>query len=262
MTSRCTRARRHRLHGPTTHIGYRHHKPRAREFFQADIKTTSGPFEAEHQLGHIERSVYAVIVRFSRQGRSAVTDPCTSSLGDEDRGTLIQVARNAISHELYQHVPMEVDVDRFALALRQTRAAFVTLRINSQLRGCIGTLEAHQPLVLDVARNAAAAAFADRRFPRLTRDEFRRVNIHISILSPPEPIDFASEADLLGQLRPGVDGLILTELTLRGTFLPDVWHEVREAQQFLQHLKMKAGLPADYWSDTIRIERYTTESIP
>ena len=104
-------------------------------------------------MGHIERSVYAVIVHFSQQGQTAVTDPCIPSLGDEDRDTLIQVARNAISHELYQHVPMEADVDRFALALRQTRATFVTLQIDGQLRGCMGTLEARRPLVLDVALN-------------------------------------------------------------------------------------------------------------
>jgi AmmeMemoRadiSam system protein A len=146
--------------------------------------------------------------------------------------------------------------------LRLLRATFVTLHVDEKLRGCIGTLEARRTLVEDVASNAYGAAFRDTRFPTLTWPEFERLDIHISILSLPEPVQFSSEADLLAQLRPQVDGLIIEEGINRGTFLPSVWEQLPEPREFLRHLKHKAGLPADYWSSRIRVQRYTTESIP
>jgi hypothetical protein len=84
--------------------------------------------------------------------------------------------------------------------------------------------------------------------------------VQISVLSPPEPLAFASEAELLALLRPGVDGLILDDRGRRGTFLPSVWAQLPEAREFLAHLKRKAGLPADHWSATLTVARYTTES--
>jgi len=134
--------------------------------------------------------------------------------------------------------------------------------VETSLRGCIGTLEPQWALVLDVAKNARAAAFEDPRFPALTWPEFDRLEAHVSVLSMPEPMQFESEEDLLAQLRPGVDGLILEESFYRGTFLPAVWESLAEPQEFLRHLKQKAGLHPDYWSDTIKVQRYTTESIP
>jgi len=146
--------------------------------------------------------------------------------------------------------------------LQEERASFVTLTIDGNLRGCIGMLEACRPLVEDVAENACAAAFADPRFEPLSEREFRQIDIHISVLSPPEEMEFNSEADLLAQLRPGVDGLILQDGGRRGTFLPSVWEELPDADLFLMHLKMKAGLPTTHWSDTLRVFRYTAEYFP
>jgi AmmeMemoRadiSam system protein A len=123
-------------------------------------------------------------------------------------------------------------------------------------------LEACRPLAEDVAENARAAAFEDPRFPPLTLPELAKLEIHISILSPSEEMVFSSESDLLRQIRPGVDGLILQEGFRRGTFLPSVWAELPEKELFLTHLKLKAGLPADYWSDTLRVFRYTTDCFP
>jgi len=122
-------------------------------------------------------------------------------------------------------------------------------------------LEACRPLVEDVAENAVAAAFHDPRFPPLSRDEFDDLKISISVLSPPEEMSFSSEADLLSQIRPGIDGLILQEGFQKGTFLPSVWEELPETEMFFEHLKLKAGLPAGYWSDTLRVFRYTAEYI-
>ena len=187
-------------------------------------------------------------------------DETTYNLSDEDRSTLLAGARQAIGHELYQYVSLKIDPAAFSPPLRRPGATFVTLNIESQLRGCIGSLEPRRPLILDVARNAASAAFADPRFPRLDRNEFKQIEIEISILSPAVPIEFHSEEDLIRQLRPDTDGLILIEGGHRGTFLPSVWKQITEPAKFLQHLKMKAALPVDYWSDTIRMLRYTTRS--
>ncbi|MGD8569367.1 MAG: AmmeMemoRadiSam system protein A [Gammaproteobacteria bacterium] len=186
------------------------------------------------------------------------------SLSEEDRATLHKVARASIQYTLKQgrkaRYETTLELSDYPQPLQQMRATFVTLHMGNDLRGCIGTLEARQPLVLDVAHNARAAAFEDPRFPPLTTQEFAGIFVHISVLSVPEPISFESQQDLLRQLRPGTDGLILTAGYRKGTFLPSVWESLPTAEQFLAHLKQKAGLPADYWSDAIRIERYTTES--
>jgi AmmeMemoRadiSam system protein A len=146
--------------------------------------------------------------------------------------------------------------------LREPQASFVTLHLDESLRGCIGSLEARRPLVEDVMQNAYGAAFEDPRFPVLTLEEFERLNIHLSILSPPEPMVCSSEADLAAQLRPHVDGLVIEEGWRRGTFLPSVWEQLSDPYLFLRHLKRKAGLPEDYWSQTLRIMRYTVEAVP
>ncbi len=129
------------------------------------------------------------------------------------------------------------------------------------MRGCIGTLEAFRPLAEDIAHNAYAAAFQDPRFPPVDASEVDGLDIHLSLLTPAEPMSFQSEQDLLVQLRPGVDGLILAEGGRRGTFLPSVWEQLPEPAQFLEHLKLKAGLPKTYWSDSIRVFRYETEGV-
>lgn len=173
---------------------------------------------------------------------------------------LLDIARRSIEHGLYHGEPLHVDPAEYAPALRDQRATFVTLQILGTLRGCIGTLAAVRPLVSDVAFHAHAAAFGDPRFPPLRPDEFGQLEIHVSILSLPEPLSFESEADLLRQIRPGTDGLILEEGWHRGTFLPSVWESLPDPVDFLRHLKRKAGLPADYWSGKLKVQRYTTEA--
>ncbi len=180
-------------------------------------------------------------------------------LTDTDRATLREIARNSIAFGLQHGTAAPVTVTDYGAALQEPGACFVTLTIDDQLRGCIGSLQAYRPLVEDVSHNAFAAAFQDPRFSHLNRQEFERLQLHISILSTPEPIKFKDEQDLLTQLRPGVDGLVLEEGFYRGTFLPQVWDSLPEPQQFLWHLKQKAGLPPDYWSKTIKMQRYTVE---
>jgi len=172
------------------------------------------------------------------------------------------VAREAIRYGLDKHGPMPVNLSLYPDSLKVTRASFVTLLKEHRLRGCIGHLEATQPLVRDVAENAFAAAFQDPRFAPLEAAELEQLEIHVSLLTPAEPIEVESESDLIAKLRPGIDGLILQEGYHRGTFLPSVWEQLPEPALFLRHLKMKAGLASDYWSDRVRVSRYTTESFP
>lgn len=181
-------------------------------------------------------------------------------LGAEARRILLAVATRSIRHGLADGGPLQVRAEDFEPPLRELRASFVTLTHRGALRGCIGHLQAVSPLVIDVAHNAFAAAFRDPRFPPLAERELVDVEIHISVLTPAEPMNFASEQDLIGQLQPGVDGLILQDGYRQGTFLPSVWESLRDPASFLAHLKLKAGLPADYWSDTLTVSRYRTES--
>ncbi|MBU0455873.1 MAG: AmmeMemoRadiSam system protein A [Pseudomonadota bacterium] len=180
---------------------------------------------------------------------------------EQDRKILLKLAKDSIQYALSHHAMMDVTLDQLPEKLHETRASFVTLLMDHSLRGCIGSLIAYQPLALDVVKNAYSAAFSDPRFPAVSLQEVDRIEIHISVLSALEPISFESEEDLIRQLRPGVDGLVLTEQGMKGTFLPSVWESLPKPKNFLQHLKLKAGLPLNYWSNTITVERYTTESI-
>jgi AmmeMemoRadiSam system protein A len=183
-----------------------------------------------------------------------------SALADVDRAILLDVARQSIQSGLAYQCPLEVEPADYPESLRLQRATFVTLTIEQRLRGCIGILEARLPLVKDVAEHAFAAAFEDPRFPPLGQAEFSDLELHISVLSPSEPIHFRSEEDLLAQLRPNVDGLILRLGQRRATFLPSVWESLSEPFLFVTQLKQKAGLPLDFWSDELQFERYITES--
>jgi AmmeMemoRadiSam system protein A len=174
---------------------------------------------------------------------------------------LLNLAKQSITHGVKQGVPLFVDVKKYDAVLQLVRAVFVTLKKNHMLRGCIGTLEASEPLVKAVVHYAFASAFHDARFPPVTADELKALSVHISVLTPPAALTFTSEEDLLHQLRPSVDGLILIEKQHIGTFLPSVWSELPDPGSFLHHLKIKAGLPGEYWSETISIQRYTVDLI-
>jgi len=184
-----------------------------------------------------------------------------ASLASDLRVELLRVASDAIAAGL-RGTRLGVRLSDFHESLCQPRASFVTLHGEGRLRGCIGNLDADRPLVEDVTHNAYAAAFEDPRFPPLIAAEFAGLTIHLSILSIPEPMHFSSEADLIAQLRPHRDGLILEEGRARGTLLPSVWTDVPQAELFLRHVKRKAGLSPDYWSRTLIIKRYVVESVP
>jgi AmmeMemoRadiSam system protein A len=183
------------------------------------------------------------------------------SFTESERQTLLDTAWAAIQQGLSTGRPMLVNTADYAPALHVEQASFVTLMHHQRLRGCIGSLQATLPLIVDVAQHAYAAAFQDPRFPPVQADELAQLRLHISVLNPPRPLFVSSEAELWVALRPGEDGVILQEGTHRSTFLPSVWDSLPAPVEFMRHLKQKAGLPPDYWSDSIKVWRYTTESV-
>jgi len=177
----------------------------------------------------------------------------------EDHGRkLVQIARRSISAALAARgEPGAPAVDE--PWLRESRASFVTLMQGEELRGCVGALEAQRPLAQDVAENARAAAFEDARFKPLTPEEFGDIDIEVSLLSTPKQLPFESHAELIARLRPGVDGIILeySGEGKRATFLPQVWEGLPDPEQFIAHLKRKAGIAADTDIRRCRVKRYT-----
>ncbi len=178
----------------------------------------------------------------------------------EERGkVLLRIARAALAQALGspQPVPLPV-INPDDPWLREPGATFVTLRrADGELRGCVGSIEAHRPLAEDVAHNAVAAAFHDGRFPPLAPRELAEISLEVSLLSHPEPLPALSEAEALRLLRPGIDGVILEYRGSRGTFLPQVWEQLPTPRAFLDHLATKAGLPRGFWAPEVRLSRYT-----
>jgi len=175
---------------------------------------------------------------------------------DRDLGrALLAIARDAIGAEL----GLAGQNGERHPALVAPGATFVTLRLDGELRGCIGSLEARRALGADVRENAVAAAFRDPRFPPLVVDEFPRTSVEVSLLSAHEPIVFDDDEHLFGQLRPGVDGVVLQYGRQRATFLPQVWESLPEPRAFVAALKHKAGLPAGVGSTGFRVARYTVD---
>lgn len=178
----------------------------------------------------------------------------------EERQALLCVARASIEHSL-RGEKLRIEPTEYGERLRDPCASFVTLILRGELRGCVGSLEAKRPLVVDVAHNARAAAFDDPRFPALTREEGEQLELHISVLSALEPIASTREGDVIRVLRPGVDGVVIEEGRLRATYLPTVWDSLPEPREFLRQLKRKAGLSPDHWSARVRVRRYTIQRI-
>ena len=125
--------------------------------------------------------------------------------------------------------------------LAQNSATFVTLTLNNQLRGCIGSLQAYRPLLDDLISNAHAAAFEDPRFYELTLDEFKKVKIEISILSTPLEVIYKDIEDLKSKIKPNIHGVILQKDGRRSTFLPQVWEQVPSFEEFFSHLCYKGS---------------------
>lgn len=173
-----------------------------------------------------------------------------------DRGAaLLKVARGAIEAALGGP-----PVTKPALAqLDEPGACFVSLKQGGALRGCIGNLRASPSLFAAVIHNAEAAALQDPRFSPLRRDELARTRIEISLMSPMSPIPAATREELLKHLRPGVDGLVLSSGPHSAVFIPAVWDDIQDANEFVDHLLAKGRFPRGRWPADMRAERFTAE---
>lgn len=175
--------------------------------------------------------------------------------GSERGRILVAIAREAIASMGVAEAPGHAAHDW----LLRPGASFVTLRLDSQLRGCIGSIEPRRALGEDVARNAWAAAYRDSRFPPVRAEELPALQVEVSVLSPREALEVADEREALAALRPGVDGIYLEYGALGATFLPQVWESLPDPEQFLGELRRKAGLPVRFWHRDVRLSRYTVE---
>jgi AmmeMemoRadiSam system protein A len=175
----------------------------------------------------------------------------TQLLAPEKGRVLLNLARSTLLEKFGMPLP-PTEADRMRSALNDASfqaccGTFVTLKHKGRLRGCIGSLSASDPLAEGVRRNAINAAFHDPRFSPLTEKELGQVEIEVSVLTEPQPLAFSDPLDLLRKLRPNVDGLIIRQGHASATFLPQVWEQLPNKEDFLGHLCLKAGLPRDVW---------------
>lgn len=168
-------------------------------------------------------------------------------LSSEERSILLQLARQAIEDYLKNGRKRPIKIDEFSERLQKDGATFVTLTIHGELRGCVGALEAYQPLVEDVRDHAIAAAFDDYRFPPLRYEELKDIEIEISRLTAPQPLTYTDAADLIKKIRPNIDGVILRDGYRKATFLPQVWEKLPDGEIFLSHLCQKMGADPNLW---------------
>lgn len=171
---------------------------------------------------------------------------------------VISTCKKSILAGLNKELPA---CEKIPAVFNEQGACFVTLEKNSELRGCIGSIIAHRPLIEDLAKNAQSSAFSDPRFQPLKEDEFEQLSIDVSLLSDPVKMEFNDESELLIQIRPFIDGIIIKERNYQAVYLPSVWEQLPEKELFLDSLKIKAGLPPKYFSSTFEAYRFTTEYI-
>jgi AmmeMemoRadiSam system protein A len=186
------------------------------------------------------------------------------NLTERDKKFLLKLARESIKYYLERQDLLTVSAEelkRYSPTLLEKLATFVTLTEYEQLRGCIGHLEAIEPLYQDVIENAVNAAFFDFRFLPLDKKELNLIKIEISILTKPQPLDYQTPEDLINSLRKNIDGVIIKKGPFEATYLPQVWEQIPDKEEFLGSLCVKAGLPSDIWKkEKLEVKIYQVES--
>ena len=168
-------------------------------------------------------------------------------ISDDDRKILLSLARKSMEAAATGESLPSMRLKDFSTELQEDGASFVTLTVKGALRGCIGTLEPYQPLVKDVVEHAAAAAVEDYRFRPVSPKETELISIEISVLTKPVKLEYSGSEDLLSKLRPGLDGVVLKDGRMRATFLPQVWDQLPDKSEFLDHLCSKMGASPALW---------------
>ena len=210
-----------------------------------------GLYNSSHHSGDTARVVGYGAWRFS--------DPGEDLLSPTHRGDLLRAARHVLHLACHGRPSATLDMSTFSPRLHTVAASFVTLLRDGNLRGCIGSMAAHRPLVQDVVDNTLKAGFRDARFKPIAAQELPQLDIKISVLSRPTELSFSSEASARRAFDKGAHGLILTDGKHRGVLLPQVWDQIGTKTDFLTALKRKAGLPEDHWSDTLRLFAFHSE---
>lgn len=184
----------------------------------------------------------------------------SNPLTDAEKQTLLQLVREAVEHAVRGKSLPALNLDTRTAALRENGASFVTLTINNELRGCIGALEAYQPLAQDVREHAIAAALEDPRFEPVSESELNRIRIEVSRLTEPQALSYANADELIAKIRPHVDGVILKNSFRKATFLPQVWEKIPEPDEFLGQLCRKMGARSNLWREaTLQVYTYQVE---
>ena len=155
----------------------------------------------------------------------------------------------------------KISIDGVPAVFDEIGASFVTLEKNNNLRGCIGSIIAHRKLMQDLIHNAQSSAFSDPRFPPLEKEEFNKLSINVSLLSDPEKMTFKDEDDLIEQIKPFDDGIIIKDGNYQAVYLPSVWEQIPDKKLFLKSLKIKAGMPPEHFSKNFEAFRFYTEYI-
>jgi len=187
------------------------------------------------------------------------------TLSEEERNILLSVAREAITAAVARRSLPALQIEKQPQILQADGATFITLTKNGHLRGCIGTMEPYQPLIADVQEHAVAAALSDYRFPKVTQDELGQIRIEVSRLTPLKRLPYKETEELVKALRIGVDGVLIRNESRRATFLPQVWEQLPQPDQFLSQLCLKMGAPADLWKTksmevfTYQVEKFKEE---
>ena len=181
-------------------------------------------------------------------------------LENGERSRLLELARGSIARGLSRGAMQVLSKGEWSSRLLAPRAAFTTLTLGGELRGCCGTIEPQRSLVEEVWRSAWLSAFADPRFPPVAAAELASLRIAISVLTALEPIACSNEAELIESLAPGVDGLVLRCGVAGATFLPAVWQSLKEPREFVAQLRRKAGLHGSLWPRELAAFRYRTET--
>ena len=163
---------------------------------------------------------------------------------------LLSLARHALETYVKTGQTIHPDENQLDEEVCQKGATFVTLHKQNQLRGCIGTLSAYQPIFADVIEHAIAAGTQDYRFPVVREEELSQLHFEVSILSNPVPLPYTSPENLLQQLRVGMDGVVISSGFQRATFLPQVWESIPDKEEFLNQLCRKMGVKGNAWRNT------------
>ena len=180
----------------------------------------------------------------------------STKLTDGEKQTLLRIARESLECAVRGEALPPLEEESLTQTLRESGASFVTLTIHDDLRGCIGALEAYQPLAQDVREHAIAAALEDPRFPPVSEGELSRIHIEVSYLTEPHELRYSTGEDLLTKLHPRIDGIILKHGFRKATFLPQVWEKISEPEEFLRQLCYKMGAGPNLWREA-KLQVYT-----